>query len=436
MAAAATTKSAGTVARPIVALVIVIACVVGCWAGHAAAQTVSPARAAAAVTPETGYIADDRYTNAFFGFLLPLPKDNLLGQSDAVLEHEKVLARVPLRHVLLLMQSQGSDGTVLAVIADECRDASMGDARKALPRSLPLEKVEMGGKQFWKDSYLEENVEGPLPFLPPSRSPWRSYRYATALSGYVLQINVFSPRTDILRKYVESIETLKFFDPAQAKALAGPFSRRYGTPPPRWDSETISGNIYSHAMLYFSYQLPADWHAGDKAAAEKAVNAARAAAQHWDSDRWKMEADEPCLYVVLALTKYPEGDRAKDFNPRLLVMALDPIWWFSDPFPPSEDRAAVEKTAADVAQVLQGAPFMGQDQRRVNIYSLNGRPMLEISSVTATDVPGRKEPVRLHTALILSPLRGYWLGVGLVSDTPADLEMLRKLDVTFPAQVP
>lgn len=208
-----------------------------------------------AVTPETGFVADDRYTNAFFGFLLPLPKGAWLGQNAYLLEVEKTLAKVPLRHVLYLGQSRDSDGTILAVIADECRGASVEDARKALPEGRPPESLRIGGKQFWKNRYVEEKVEGPLPFLPPSRSPLRSYRYATALNGYVLQIDVFSDRSDILDDYVRSIESLTFFEPAQAKAMAGPFSWRYGTPPPGWDSAAISGNTYSHAMLYFSYEL-------------------------------------------------------------------------------------------------------------------------------------------------------------------------------------
>lgn len=175
---------------------------------------------------------------------------------------------------------------------------------------------------------------------------------------------------------------------------------------------------------------------GDKASAEKAVNAGRAAAQHWDDSRRKMEADEPCIHVLLSLTKYPEDTPAKEFNPRLLVMAVTPDCWSGFKFPSLEDRAAIDTTVEHMERTFKGAPFMGQEGRKVNAYSLNGRPMLEISGVSAVDVPGRKEPLRVHTSFVLSPLRFYWLGVGLVSDTPADLKTLRKLKVTFPAPSP
>lgn len=204
------TAPRATKSREVVIRVIVIAALICGSANQAFAQSASPTPAAQAVVPETGFVADDRYTNAFFGFLLPLPKDAWLGQGAYLPEVEKTLAKVPLRHVLYLVQSRGFDGTILAVIADECRGASVEDAKKALPDVRPPESLQIGGKQFWKNRYVEEKVEGPLPFLPPSRSPLRSYRYATALNGYVLEIDVFSDRSDVLNDYVRRIYWLGF----------------------------------------------------------------------------------------------------------------------------------------------------------------------------------------------------------------------------------
>lgn len=142
-----------------------------------------------------------------------------------------------------------------------------------------------------------------------------------------------------------------------------------------------------------------------------------------------MYADDGCLHVPLSLTKYPEDAPGKEPNPRMFVIAVNSLLCLSQHPEPRwlGDPAKTDEIAEELGYAFEGAPFMPAGRRRVNTYPVDGHFMLEISGVSKVSVPGRKAPVELQTAFVVSSLKYDWLGWGLVTDSVAELQELRKI---------
>ena len=198
--------------------------------------TVGAAQCQTALKPEDGFISTSKYTNAFFGFSLPLPDVNLQPLS------QKSEAQGPFRHTLFRANSIQKGYPVIALFADEITGSRPNPTEAILGfGSHNLDVVQIGGQKF-------------------SRGKWKSdgiYRvaYATAMKGYVLSIYALSFDKKILDQFEGNIQQLHFFDPAKAQEEAGPDSYPYqGLPTP---STSESGNQNVKANAESSLQQPA-----------------------------------------------------------------------------------------------------------------------------------------------------------------------------------
>jgi hypothetical protein len=177
--------------------------------------TAVTAQTQTASKPEDGFLSTAKYTNAFFGFSLPLPED-----ADLRPLAEKGEAQEPFRHTLFGANSIHKGYPVIAILADEIGKSGNADPKKAVLAlgAHDVDLVRVGGEEF-------------------SRGKWRAdgiYRvaYAIALKGYVLYLCAFSFDKKVLDEFEGSIRQLTFFDPARAQEEAGPGSRPYeGLPP-------------------------------------------------------------------------------------------------------------------------------------------------------------------------------------------------------------
>ena len=163
--------------------------------------------------PEEGFVSASRYTNAYFGFSLPLPQNvrlKLLVQnsppSDAY------------RHFLFAANSNGKGYPAVVVGADEISVSRIADPKRALMKfgAQKVDVVHIGGKEFSRGKWQADKIY--------------SIAYATTISGYMLFISVSSYDQEVLREFQRSIQTLTFFDPVKAERYAGPDSRPYEGP--------------------------------------------------------------------------------------------------------------------------------------------------------------------------------------------------------------
>jgi len=96
--------------------------------------------------PENGFLSAGKYTNAFFGFSLPLPKD--VGLREQTLS----LNRGKRDHFLLGFHSPNEGLTTFTITAREAPGGSEKEARKDAtgPNSSKFKEVKIGGRSFWR----------------------------------------------------------------------------------------------------------------------------------------------------------------------------------------------------------------------------------------------------------------------------------------------
>jgi len=196
----------------------------GCLTPDGAAQSDSPTAKPPTVTPESAFTSASKYTNAFFGFALPMPK-NL---ASLFREATPPLNGVSSHHFLFGLQSLSTNysgahatpikPTLLNVTAEQS-SAAPDEARKAAsgPKGQSVTQIEIGGKEFWKGELQEKVPQGKM----------RSIVFATALNGFVLQFDVESFDGKLTDELQNCIAAIVFFDPAKARDVAGPDSRAY-----------------------------------------------------------------------------------------------------------------------------------------------------------------------------------------------------------------
>jgi hypothetical protein len=165
------------------------------------------------VRPESGFVSHEKYANAFFGFSLSLPQDPYIRDLSIPTQDRS-------RHSLFGLQAQTNGLTALTVVASEATGrVSEEDAKKAVSTAgadSPV-KMQIGGKEFWKSESHEEKAGTKM----------QSLAYATALNGYVVKFTVVSFDPHLADELQHSIESIRFFDPAKAKSMAGPDSHPY-----------------------------------------------------------------------------------------------------------------------------------------------------------------------------------------------------------------
>lgn len=194
--------------------------VIGFLAVGALAQPGLRANDASNVTPETAFLSPSKYTNAFFGFTLPLPKDSPLRESTRSFKANNSL------HILFGLQGATASPnafrvrpkmTIFIVTAMQSRSASAEEVRKAATGATgqSAREIEIGGREFWERESQTRAAEG---------KTW-SVCFATAMEGYILQFVIESFDEKLMKQLEHSIEAISFFDPSRAEDMAGPDSQ-------------------------------------------------------------------------------------------------------------------------------------------------------------------------------------------------------------------
>jgi hypothetical protein len=186
-------------------LSIVIALVLGfCWVSYA--QNASG--------PEAAFLSLGKYTNAFFGFSLPLPPDptfNVAQVSPSGMWHR----------LLGLGREEGNSTFVISA-----QQMFSSDAEK-LMRAAPPTTIH--GKEFSKGISHQNEREGTV---------WKAM-YLTVAGNYLLEFEIQSLDPSMTEAFEHCVEDTIFFDPAKAKEVAGPNGRPYNPTVPQGQQVVI-----------------------------------------------------------------------------------------------------------------------------------------------------------------------------------------------------
>lgn len=391
--------------------------------------------------PESAFISKGQYTNAFFGFHLPLPEKHFqimdLSDSDKAWLH----------HFLFAERSVDDGVTLLVISATQVLGNSQEEAQKEifLPGQQAAkgpEGLDIGGRLFWMNQSEQKTFSGKVHRL----------KYATGVPGYVLLFSVSSSngrRADELR---QDIESMKFFDPSTAKTVAGADSQPYLTEGVRrrlesapaldlahLDSGKLFDHLYSNAFLGFSYEFPSDWHVESAAAGlQIPENAGHTAQVIGGIPAEKNQYSQQCIRLLSSSTKYAPEEGQDSFNPRIRVLAADPSCFAPDlKFPESvHDNDVIQVFGQELVRAFAGTPFLGHNANQLFAADLSGHIFLEMPSGTAAPIPGSTLLRKIHTALVLTSLRQYWVIWVMESDTESELSRLMRTAVSFESSLP
>ena len=380
--------------------------------------------------PEAGFVSPSQYTNAFFGFSLPLPKDRKyqiedLSESDKALEHS-----------LFAYKSASKGLTLLIASATQVFDAPDDAAQKAvfipgMQGQKGAQALSIGGRLFWKGELEEKTFSGKL----------RRLRYATGVPGYVIVFSISSYNSGQAEDLRNCIESVKFFDPARASEVAGSTSRAFlpTTAKRRLENAPqldvahleqgfISGNRYSNPTLGFIYQLPEGWYPDAQNS-----NANKHEAETATTDSTRAAIVEECTKRLLSATEPIPANGPTGSSPRITIMAADPSCFAADlKYPQSvHDSEALHRIGQAIVHGFAGTPLLGREANLVRAIELDGHLFLEMPSVSAVPVVGSTLLRKVHRSFVLTSLQQYWVIWLFETDTPSELERMMKSTISF-----
>jgi hypothetical protein len=392
----------------------------------------SCAQESAVTVPEAGFVSPDKYTNAYFGFSLPLPQNS--GFRGFQLPSNGT------GHSLFGIQAQKNGLALFTIVATEMNGASTEQARKAAsePKSQKVIKTEIGGKEFWKGESQVKSSAGKM---------W-NMTYVTAINGYLLKFLIVSFDAKVTEDLQHCIEAAQFFEPTKAQEVAGPNSRAYNPLASRYPSSqaapssnrigqlsagVVSGNTYKNDALGFTYEFPTGWVVNEKATQDKVIEAghqfvwgdnASAAREH--------EAFQRCSRVLLMVTKSPEGTKTEEVNPLIVILAVDLECSPGAHFPKTlDDHDGIKAMAQQLVHSFAGTPFVSKGDNSVRAFSVQGQLMLDISGAFHVTPSGSKTPLDAFTSIDVTELNGYLVGWAFMSGSQSGLQELKKSDIAF-----
>jgi len=398
------------------------------------------------LVPESGFVSPSKYTNAFFGFSLPLLKDSPLGSFTPSFK-ESSSGRTLFG---LQWMSSGSFSlrprlTVFFIGARPASSSSDDEVKKAAAGAAGREvtQVDIGGRKFWKRETQQKVPEGKM----------QSATFATAMNGYILLFDIESFDGGLTKHLEHCVESITFFEPGRAEEIAGPGSRPYKPPfsatagagsdvassqVSQLDAGEVLGNTYNNNTLGFAYQFPADWVVNDKATQDRTMEAGHQFA--WgDSPAAAREHEElkRCARVLLFVTKYLAGTKTEEVNPLIVVMAADSTCLGSARFPASiDDHDAIRQVGQQFVRSMAGTPFVAKGKNSVNAFTFQGHLMIELSTSFSVNSPGHGAPLDIFTSMELTQAKDYWVMWGFMSGSKDGLQELQNTQIAFRSPSP
>jgi hypothetical protein len=187
------------------------------------------ARGQAVRNVDAAFLSTDQYTNAFFGFSVPLPSDPPLRESSVVRSASDSTHLLLSLEGLTLSLNLKPRLTEFVIWADRASDLSSAAIQKAAGGSTKTEvkRVQISGREFWRAKWEEQDRSGKV----------HTVKLTTAADGYILTFLISSFDDKLTGRLERNIERITFFDPSNAREIAGPASKPYQPSPSKSSSQ-------------------------------------------------------------------------------------------------------------------------------------------------------------------------------------------------------
>ncbi len=160
--------------------------------------------------PGAAFLSLGRYTNAFFGFSLPLPP-------DPAFQIAKVSTPGTLGTWYGLFGLIREKGQTAFTISGQ---PMMPDKAERLMRAAP--GITLHGKEFSRGISHQKGPRGTV---------WQAM-YLTVSGNWLLSFDIQSLDPNMAENLEHCVEQTTFFDPDKAREIAGPNGKPYKPPPP------------------------------------------------------------------------------------------------------------------------------------------------------------------------------------------------------------
>jgi hypothetical protein len=299
------------------------------------------------------------------------------------------------------------------------------------PNGERTKKILIAGRTFWKSESERNTPEGVL----------QTVILATELNEFVLQFHVSSFDRNLTVEFEQSIEALKFFDPAIAPTM-GRGDHVYDPSVPQLNDRisqlsdgVISGGMYYNSELGFRYQFPQGWTVYDRANSEEIIDAAHPAVWRGPFIGVDHAAAHGCTKTLLSATRYAAGMKVDRFNPAVLLVAADPNCATGITFPDSiKDHDAIQRITNRALSYFHPSGTASAGPARVRAFDNAGRVMLEISrsiSFSTNETGNSTFYSNIHFSMLLMQAKQYWVMWMFVTDDDAELSRLRATKIFF-----
>ncbi|MBA3913388.1 MAG: hypothetical protein H0X25_05940 [Acidobacteriales bacterium] len=392
------------------------------------------AQAFSSVEPESGFLSPARYTNAFFGFFLPLPQN-------------AGLTPIPLssgagNHFLYGLKAEGQNLSALSIFAQPVRKDPMAEAKAAarVGKKSSVKKIKIGGKDFWRGELTTDS--------PAGRAT--TVIYTTPLRGFVISFSILAFDSSLAQAFRQTVESLQFFDPQQAAQVAGagshPFNPAHpgGTAAPAPHSERIaqldpgriSSGIYDNDELGVAFVLPAKWVVNESANRNR-ISEAEQEILKADAPEEARERElvQECARTLLFASPPSDGVSAASSTTFIALFAADPSCWPGVHFPGSPDDADARNQIANTFLRAIAAPPPPGTAFRFRTDPISGKKMLD-ANWGFNSGSAQTGPVHTHIGITMVEANGYWLTWEFVSPTAEGLEELRRMELAFVKPLP
>jgi len=390
-------------------------------------QSSPPAKISQSAVPESGFLCSGKYTNAFLGFSLPLPKDG-----DLKVFSDSLKGPALSRFLVSFASGNGKNTLVITAKTLGIEGEHQAQYEAAGPEELGTKKIQIAGNTFWRSESNRKTRDGEL----------QSLTFATERKGHVLAFYIVSFDAKFTAQMERSVQALVFFDemPPQ-KELDEANCKVYNPSLPESSSRisrlsdgVFANHAYYNSELGFHYQIPDGWTIYDKATQEGLSGAGTQFI--WRSPFAESEhtAGTQCTKNLLLATQYADGMRLDRFNSVALVIAVDPGCLPGVNFPASvEDRQAIQRIAGAITIYFKTPSMNATGPAKVRAFNNAGRVMLEISQPFSLleNAPRNAATDNLRTSLLLMQAGDYWVIWMFASDSDATLEKLRATKIFF-----
>lgn len=405
-----------------------LAALIFVYSRSACAQS-SPGAILSKPVPETAYISSPKYTNAFYGFSLVLPR-------GIPFKEFPMSYKDPAHHFLFGLQVDlvkaglFSDHPALTMMTISSEQLQPGETTKdyaSRKKMLNLTRIEIRAREFWKGESEESG--------PGGRS--KTLDYLTLINGSVVEFYVTSFDGKLTGQLKHAIESLEFFDPPRAMEFAGENSRLYdpsGSHIAKLNEGSISSNTYTNNELEFTYQFPVGWALIDEATQEKVIEAGHKAV--WGdnaSAAQEHEVAQKCTRILLWVNRFVPGSKFEGLNPLIVLMAIDPACSPTGmQFPSSmDDHDGIKQVAGAIFSSLSNAPFFGKGQKVVSATKAGNHLWVQLSGTVSLDIPASNVPQAAYTSIEVTAVRDYWLAWLFMGGSQAELDQMKSTVVNF-----